>query len=173
MFKQIAFAAAVLSSSGLNAAFAVTPSENIETLRNMSFAPGGVWEEGEIQVKQRRCSADGAYQDGKYRSFITYAQGEPAVTLDSKGTFYVTYSYSCRIRTRIVSGCGGSQTNTDDNHESGYITLPVKLAFNPASYELTADPKLAEASLGGHELCGQGLVQAITLNLKDKVVSRL
>lgn len=173
MFKKIAFSAAVLSSFGLNSAFAASPAENIETLHDMSYAPGGVWEEGEIQVKQRRCSADGAYQDGKYRSFITYAQGEPAVTLDSKGTFFITYSYSCRIRTRIVAGCTGAQTNTDDNHQSGYITLPVKLAFNPTTYELTADPKPAEASLGGHELCGQGLVQAITKNLKDKVVSRL
>jgi len=167
--RYFLIASAIIASSH---AFA-GPGETIEALRNMSYAPGGPWDEGEIQLKQRRCAPDGSYQDGKYRSFFTTAVGEPAVSRDSKGVYYVTYSYSCRIRTRIVSGCGGSLLNTDDNNEGGNITLPVKLVFNETTYELTADPRPAEASLGGHELCGVGLVNELTKKLKDKVVSRL
>ena len=168
--RYFLIATAILASSH---AFGITPAEHIETLRNMSFAPGGPWDEGEAQVKQRRCAPDGSYQDGKFRSFITYPEGEPSVSMDSKGTFFVTYSYSCRIRTRIVSGCGGERLNQDDQTERSTVTLPLKLAFNSVTYELTADPKPAEANLGGHERCGLGLVNALSEKLKDKVVSKL
>lgn len=137
-------------------------NDDIAALTNMSFISGS-WNEGEIQVKQRRCAADGSYQDGKYRSFLTYANGSPAVTYDA-GTdnFTVYYNYSCRTRTRIVIACSGAQSNTDDTNYNGTIKLTLSV-----SRQGFVKVDTTKTDLGGHELCGAGLARALTARLQD------
>lgn len=159
--KKFFASVALVSSVSVPTAMA-NVNEDIASLTNMSYM-SGTWNEGEIQVKQRRCAADGSYQDGKYRSFLTYAAGSPAVTYDaSNDNFTVYYNYSCRARTRIVVACSGVQSNTDDTDYSG--TVKVTLSVSRQGFVKVDTTK---TDLGGHELCGAGLANDLTKRLQD------
>ncbi len=157
---SLAFASALVPSIG----FSGEVEDAISAIRNMSYT-AGQFDEGEAQVKQRRCAADGSYQDGKYRSFLTYAVGQPAVTYDeSIDTFYVYHPYTCRVRTRIVSACGGAETNTDDTDYTG--TIRLALTVTGFKSILKFDTTLTD--LGGHERCGLGIANDIIKRVQNK-----
>ncbi len=163
MFKTFLLSSAMTASALLSTAtLASDISEDIESLQNMSYT-SGQWDEGEVQVKQRRCAADGSYQDGKYRSFLTYATGAPSVVYNEQADeYYVYHSYSCRTRTRLVTACSGVQTNTDDTDYSG--TVKVTLSVTRRG-KIKVLPTRTE--LGGHELCGASLANDIIKKLDD------
>jgi hypothetical protein len=162
MFKNLVFAATMLSSVSIPVSFAET-NDDIAALQNMSYT-SGAWDEGEIQVKQRRCSIDGSNQDGKYRSFRTYAAGSPSVSYnEADDEFYIYHSYTCRTRTRIVESCGGLQTSTDDTSYTGTIKMTVTVTRNG---KVKVNP--TKTDLGGHELCGLSLSRTIAEKLDNK-----
>ena len=139
-----------------------------EHIRKASKVDGN-FDEGEIEVQSRKCRPQDfppQNREGIYKDYRTNAGHDPQVSNpDSQGWFSVSIPYSCRIRTRIVSGCGGIQLSTNDSHPSGAITLRATLPR--FSNKLSVDTGSVTGLL---ERCGLTLSQRAVSQINDFTV---
>jgi hypothetical protein len=122
----------------------------------------GSFDEGEAELTSRRCRPQDLppqIRDGKYRSYLTHANGDVSVVYHANSdTYEINHRYGCRMRTRVVSGCGGVQLSTDDSHPEGVVTFSVSVSRRGVVHLIHKS--------GVNERCGQSIMNIVASKLE-------